>query len=140
ISSRIQAGKKDGSLSLDGAKGLRTDLQGIRGNTAVDRLGGGSFTKVEKLQSRMSLDDLSGEVRKTRRGQGARVRRTGVSSSREAPPRAIEDGQLARPGKRTGTRRVRRNKKARGSRADAPGRIERQKLVRTSRKPRLGQR
>jgi len=68
VSSRIRAGKKDGSLSLDEAKGLRTDLQGIRGNTAVDRLDGGNFTKVEKLQSRMSLDDLSGEVRKARRG------------------------------------------------------------------------
>jgi hypothetical protein len=68
ISSRIKAGGKDGSLSLDEAKGLRTNLQDVRSANAVDRLDGGSFTKVEKMQSRMSLDDLSGEVRKARRG------------------------------------------------------------------------
>ncbi|MEB3205436.1 MAG: hypothetical protein VKP57_12140 [Candidatus Sericytochromatia bacterium] len=40
ISSRIKAGKKDGSLSLDEAKGLRTNLQDVRSANAADRQDG----------------------------------------------------------------------------------------------------
>jgi len=68
ISSRIRAGKKDGSLTSGEARDLRTNLQDVRANTAGDRVDGGTLSKNEKVQSRMSLDDLSGEVRKARRG------------------------------------------------------------------------
>ena len=66
LSSRIQAGRQDGSLTRAEARDLRTGLQETRGEIIQDRLDRGNFNRVEKLQSRMSLDDLSGEVFKAR--------------------------------------------------------------------------
>ncbi len=66
ISSRIQVGRQDGSLTRTEARDLRTDLQETRGAIFQDRRDRGNFNRVEKLQSRMSLDDLSGEVFKAR--------------------------------------------------------------------------
>ena len=66
LSTRIQTGRQDGSLTRTEASGLRGNLQETRGEIRQDRLDKGNFNRVEKLQSRMDLNDLSGEVFKAR--------------------------------------------------------------------------